>query len=71
MPVITRLPLCFRPASGLRPGHADARTDQLAGVSVGHQWVGKDVEHLVEQPSAINLDACAFDHVLRELIPGA
>jgi hypothetical protein len=48
MPMITRLPLSCRSAGGLRSWHADPGTDQPAGVRVGHERVGEDVEHLVQ-----------------------
>ncbi len=48
MPMITRLPLGCRSVGGLKSRHADACPDQPAGVRVGHERVGEDVEHLVQ-----------------------
>ena len=71
MPVITRLPLRHGPSGGPQPRHPDARTDQPAGVSVGDGWVGEDVEHLIEEPAAVDLHLGSFHDALGQLVPGA
>ncbi|MGI9006331.1 MAG: hypothetical protein ACR2FU_09070 [Streptosporangiaceae bacterium] len=60
MAVITRFPLGHWTARGLQARHPDARTDQSAGFRVGHERVGENVEHLVQQPSAGDLDTYSF-----------
>ncbi len=71
MAVITRIPLGHWAARGLKARHPDARTDQPPGVCVGHERVGENVEYLVQQPSAGDLDTCSFHDPLRQLVPGA
>jgi len=71
MAVITRIPLGHWAARGLQARHPDARTDQPPGVRVGHERIGDNVEYLVQQPSAGDLDTCSFHDPLRQLVPGA
>ena len=69
--MITRLPLGRRAASGLQPGHADPGPDQSAGIGIGHGRVGEDVEHLIEQTTAVDLHARALDQAPVQLVAGA